>query len=158
MKIASRIHPRNGAVRNVTIHGKPYAFKRTQDTFGDEHFVADVVHEAHAETLLGSDAFYRFDPDTLQQPALVKPAPAPTTEPPAGGLTVLAFPADVMTQAETLLNGSASAIGADVGQVKSLAVVKAALAIEQASVKPRGNVITLLTKTLEGAAAAGVTA
>ena len=156
MKIASRIHPRNGIERNVTIHGKQYAFKHTLDKFGDDHFVADVVHEKHAETLLGSDAFYRFDPNTLVQPALAKPEP-PKDVPATTELKVLAFPSDVMVAAETLLNGSASAIGADVGQVKTLAVVKAALAIEQASPKPRQNVVNLLQKTLEGAEAAGVT-
>ena len=156
MKIASRIHPRNGAQRNVTIHGKLYVFRATQDKFGDEHFVADVVHEAHADTLLASDAFYRFDPNMLVQPALAKPVPA--AEPIAkADVKVVAFPSDVMSAAEQLLNGSASAIGADVGQVKSLAVVRAALAIEQASAKPRQNVITLLQRTLEGAEAAGVT-
>lgn len=168
MKIASRLHNRDGSPRLITIHGKLYTFHPVQDKFGDTHMVADVHNEDHAAVLLGgdSDAFYAYGADLQIPPPKPKLAPAK-----AGGdtgdagtgdagkdndHTVLAFPFDVMNAAEVLLNGSASAIGADVGKVKP-AVVRAALAIELASNKPRKTVIDLLTKTVEGMIDAGVT-
>lgn len=159
MKIASKIHPRNGVSRTVTIHGRPYVFLPVEDKNAERHFVAEVKSEEHAAVLLGSLDFYAYGAELAPQPTLAKPA---ATEAPEGGeppkdVQLVAFPRDVMEAAEALLNGSASAIGADVGKVKSLDVVKAALAIEKASSKSRKSVVALLEQTLAGAAAAGVT-
>jgi hypothetical protein len=158
MKIGSRIKPRNRKSRTVTVHGREYVFLPVEDKLGQTHYVADVQDEAHATLLLGTLDFYAYDKSLAPVAAIKPPARVDTnapTPPPVPAL--VAFPQDVMSAAEVLLNGSASAIGADVGKVKSLAVVKAAVAIEQTREKPRKSVITLLEQTLVGAAAAGVT-
>lgn len=158
MKIASKIHPRNGISRTVTIHGRPYVFVPVEDKNLERHFVAEVTNEDHAVLLLGTLDFYAYGAELAPVAKLAAPAPADTskTAEPLKEVHLVAFPQDVMLAAEVLLNGSASAIGADVGKVKSLDVVKAALAIENASSKCRKTVVVLLEQTLAGAAAAGV--
>lgn len=157
MKIGSRIKPRNRVSRTVNIHGRDYTFLPVEDKYGETHFVAEVQNEEHAAVLLGTLDFYAYGKDMAPAAALKPPVADVGVAPAATQPVLVAFPQDVMQQAEVLLNGSASAIGADVGKVKSLAVVKAALAIERAGTKPRKSVITLLEQTLAGAAAAGVT-
>lgn len=155
MKIGSRIHPRERDQRRVTIHGREYIFAKTEDKFGDTHFVADVKNEEHAAVLVGSDDFYPYNADMAPAPALQPPKPAvdPTevVPPPA-------VDAAIQAEAEALLAGSASTISSAVGAVSSLAVVETALANEQAKKQPRTTVVKLLEATLEGAKAAGVTA
>lgn len=155
MKIGSRIHPRERDYRRVTIHGREYIFAKTEDKFGDAHFVADVKNEDHAAVLMGSGDFYPYNADMAPTPALQPPKPAEdttTVEPPDAAAIA------IQAEAEALLAGSASAISSAVGAVSSLAVVTTALAIEQAKKAPRTTIVKLLEATLEGAKAAGVTA
>ena len=156
MKIASKIHPRNGISRAVDIHGRTYVFAATEDKNAEQHFVAEVKNEEHAAILLGSLDFYKFGADLVPVATLAKPVATTTDANAPAPVQLVGFPQEVMQAAEVLLNGSASAIGADVGKVKSLDVVKAALAIEQAKSNGRKTVVALLEQTLAGAAAAGV--
>lgn len=154
MKIGSRIHPRSANSRSVTIHGREYIFAKTEDKFGDKHFVADVAKEEHAAVLLGTDDFYIYKTDMAPTPAIKAPT-APIDPPNEDEATI---PPALQAEAEQLLGGSAASISSAVGSVSSLAVVTAALAIEQAKKAPRATVVKLLEATLEGAKAAGVTA
>lgn len=156
MKIASRIHPRTGKARVVTIHNRPYAFAPTEDKNGDKHFVAEVNNETHAEVLLGSGDFYAYDETMAPKPTLqpVPPAGKPQ-EPPA--VVLDGIPADVREEALKLLEGSAASISTAVGKVSGLAVVRAAVTLEKAGTN-RKTVVALLQSTLDGAAAAGVKA
>jgi len=153
MKIGSRIHPRAADFRRVTIHGREYIFAKTEDKFGDKHFVAEVTKEEHAAVLLGTDDFYIYKADMAPEPAIKAPAPAPADPPKADGAVL---PPDVQAEAEKLLGGSAASISSAVGSVSSPAVVTAALAIEQAKASPRVTVMKLLEATLEGIKAAGL--
>lgn len=152
MKIGSRIHPRSAEYRRVTIHGREYIFAKTEDKFGDKHFVADVAKEEHAAVLLGTDDFYIYRADMAPAPAIQPPSTKPA--PPPADSTAL--PPEVQAEAQELLAGSASAISSGVGKVTSPAVVTAALALEQAKAKPRDTVVKLLEATLEGIKAAGL--
>lgn len=159
MKIASKIHPRSGKPRRVTILGRLYAFAPVEDKLGNLHYVADVSHEEHAAVLLGSDAFYRYTADMAPQAMLQQPAPKADGTPAANsgpsGEQSAGEDLAIKAEAEQLLTGSASAISAAVGKVSSLAVVRAALDIEKAGAA-RKNVTALLNSTIEGAVAAGV--
>lgn len=152
MKIASRIKPRSGKPRVVTVHDRPYAFAPTEDKLGDQHFVADVHNTEHAELLLGSGDFYAYDETLAPRPQL-QPAAASAAPPaaPLPNITALA-----RTEAVNLLKGSAASISTGVGKVSGLAVVRAAMAIENTSPTPRKSVIALLQDALDGAIAAGV--
>jgi hypothetical protein len=151
MKIASKIQPKSGKARNVTIHGRPYAFAPIHDKDDNTHFVAEVKNADHAAVLLGTGDFYAYGDELAPKATL-------TIEPIKPAAPVAAEPVDAAIQAEAdaLLALSLAKISIEVGKVTSLAVVRAALATEQAAEPSRKTVVALLKQTLEGAAAAGV--
>jgi hypothetical protein len=184
MKIGSKIKPRSGTVRRVTVHERLYVFAPTFDKYGEVHFVSDVTEEAAATTLMRSDHFYHFGPDLEPVPELLRgsnpvpppapapsPAPAPTPAPapaagqadteegsggtPPSGAQALPWNEAVVVEATELLKGSASDISTGVGGVSHNDVVRAALYLEVQSEKPRKNVQALLESTLSGIAASG---
>jgi hypothetical protein len=100
MKIGSKIKPRSGTVRRVTVHERLYVFAPTFDKYGEVHFVSDVTEEAAATTLMRSDHFYHFGPDLepvselLRGSNSVPPPPTPAPAPnPAPAPTPAAAPA-----------------------------------------------------------------
>lgn len=178
MKIGSKIKPRDGTVRRVTVHQRLYVFAPVFDKHGEVHFVSDVTDETAATTLMRNDHFYHFGPDlapapelqrgvepVLSAPAAPKAPAAPVPAPavgndgsggtPPSGVQPLPWDAEVVAEATELLKGSASDISTGVGNVSKSDVVRAALFIETQSEKPRKNVQQLLESTLSGIAASG---
>lgn len=153
MLIASHIKPRRKPTRTVHVHGTPYVFE--QKTNNGE-FVAEVSNPAHAEILLGSRHFSAVATGRTTLTRTPPPADPPKEdEKPSTGDAPPAFTDAQVAEATTLLTGSASAIGKDVGQVSSLDVVRCAIDIEGKE-KARKSVLALLQSTLEAAAQAGV--
>jgi hypothetical protein len=152
MKIASKIKPKSGKPRTVTIHGRPYVFAPVLDKNDVTHFVAEVKDEDHAAVLLGTSDFYPFGDALAPQPTLK------SGQAPAAPRVTPAEPVDpaVQVEANALLGLSLAKISVEVGKVSSLAVVHTALATEQAAETPRKTVLALLQTTLDGATAAGV--
>jgi hypothetical protein len=162
MKIASKIHPRSGKPRTVTVHGRPYVFKPLQDRNEQAHFVADVADARAAETFLASGDFYAYSADmekkaslTRNPPAVPSPAPTPTPTPTPSGELGAVTTDPVKQAAEELLKGSVSDIGRAVGNTTA-ETIRAALALEEAQETPRKTVVKLLQSTLDGMKAAGV--
>lgn len=154
MKIASKIKPRDGKHRRVTVHGRLYIFAPTIDRNEEKHFVAEVKDERTAETLLTSGHFYHFSADLEPEPVLQRaslpaappappaPPPAPAPAPIAAGesqdgmsvagkdnqgdaaQTVGQWPPDVFAAATELLKGSAAEISSAVGQIPAGDTVK----------------------------------
>lgn len=151
MKIASKIHPRNGQVRNVPVNGHLYAFTRTEDKHSTVHFVADVKNEDHAQVLMGHDAFYAYDSALAPVATLVQAPKDPVDPPPPPP----AFDVEVTAEANKLLKDSAGKISVALGKVSSPEVVLAAIAIEKAAPAMRKSVVALLESTREGLIAAG---
>lgn len=186
MKIASKIKPRSGQPRRVTVHDRLYVFAPILDRNEEKHFVAEVKNERAAEALLTSGHFYHYSADFEPQPVLQRshivppppppPAPAQTPSPvppvaptgvgggegqgengsDAGSKASAGWPPEVLADATELLKGSATEISTAVGKVKHSDVVKAARAIEAQAEKPRANVIKLLDSTLEALKTAGL--
>ena len=170
MKIGSKIRPRNGKCRNVTVHDRPYVFAATPDKNGDIHFVADVTDTKHAETFLGSGDFYAFGKGFEQQPSLTRSTPAGDGAHPATGgsanqaggdggsqsaPTLAGHDPEAVAAATELLKGSISDVGKAVANHR-LPVIRAALAMENAQENARKGMVALLEATLEGAKQAGV--
>lgn len=152
MKIASKIKPQSGKPRNVTIHGRPYAFAPIQDKDDITHFVAEVKNADHAALLIGTGDFYTYGDELAPQATLKKAVIDPVEPPP---------PADpvepaIQAEADALLLLSVAKISSEVAKVSSLAVVRAALATEKVAEGSRKTVVALLQATLDGAAQAGV--
>lgn len=152
MKIGSRIKPRNGKARNVTIHGRLYSFTPEEDAQGVTHFVAEVNDPKHASVLVKNDAFYAFD-KTAEKPAKLsrggKKADTKKDVPPT------AWPPEVVDEASSLLANEPDAIATEVGKVSGPKVVDAALELEAAA-QNRPAVIETLTKTQQGLKEAGL--
>lgn len=166
MKIGSKIHPRDGKSRTVSVYGRPYVFTPQHDQMGDVHFVADVQHSDHAEVLLSSEHFYAFGGkekrSTLSRDAAVADAEkhadsntnADSDGKEAGGIAIEMSEERIET-ATALLSGSVSDVGKAVGSAQ-LQTIRDALVIESAQKKTRSGVLKLLQDTLDGAKAAGV--
>ena len=146
MKIGSNIKPRQATSRLVTMHGTPYNFTK-QD---NGEFVADVTRQGDVDTFLASRHFYAVGKPKLQAPKQQEN----TTPPPAETLTT--EEQAINDEAATLIEGSGTDIGRDVGNVSGLAVVKRAIVLEGEG-QNRKTVIQLLEKTLDQAKQAGVT-
>ncbi|MGO4700286.1 hypothetical protein [Dyella sp. 2RAB6] len=164
MKIASKIHPRDGKPRTHVVHGTTYKFAPTQDRNGEIHFVADVANPDHGALFMRNGSFYHFD-DDLQVPPLTRiapPAPAAPPSPPAPAADstsnplLTQFDQAVLDEAGALVAGSMTTIGTAIGSVSGAPVVLAALAIEKAKESPRKSVLELLEKTVDGLRAAGL--
>lgn len=157
MKIGSKIHPRDGKRRDVTVRGTLYVFTPETDTQQKLHYVADVQNEKDAETFLANSAFYPYvDKPTLTRTSGTKKqadAPAPTPTPAPAADQVDATP-EQKAAAQDLLKGSLSDIGKAVGSA-TLSTIRTAIAIELAAETQRQSVVKLLTDTLEFAKAAG---
>ncbi|KLD65428.1 hypothetical protein [Dyella japonica] len=181
MKIASRIHNRDGSARTVTIHGRPYIFAKTEDLHGNLHFVADVRNEQHAKVLLQKPHFYEFGDELEPQSTLLRASLGSTSRDGStdlqttstgtqateagsgahGSATVTATPiaptvtfaGEVTAAAQELLGGNVSMIAAALGRITDLDVVRCALALENAG-QARKSAIAILTQTLELAAQA----
>jgi hypothetical protein len=156
MKIGSHIKPRSGKPRHVPMFDTEYVFAAVKDKQGQTHFVADVDNADHAEILLKNGAFYAFDKNQSAQPTLSLPRGTKSegdedTKPPA-------YPPEVEAEAKALLDHNTEVIGAEIGKVSGLDVLRCALAIEsdRLNSKPRKTVITLLEASLQGAIEAGV--
>lgn len=166
MKIGSKIHPRDGKSRTVSVYGRPYVFTPQHDQMGDVHFVADVQHSDHAEVLLSSEHFYAFG-GKEKRSALSRGAPEENSGESAagaahsntdgkevGGVAIEMSP-ERIESATGLLAGSVSDVGKAVGSAQ-LQTIRDALVIESAQKKTRSGVLKLLQDTLDGAKAAGV--
>jgi LPS O-antigen subunit length determinant protein (WzzB/FepE family) len=160
MKIGSKIHPRDGKSRDVSVHGTLYVFLPEKDTQQKLHFVADVQNDKDAETFLANSAFYVYtDKPTLTRSAGSKkgadaPTPTPTPSPATAGIDAIEATPEQKAAAQELLKGSLSDIGKAVGSA-TLSTIRTAIAIETAAETQRQNVVKLLTDTLEFAKAAG---
>ncbi|MDN5939265.1 MAG: hypothetical protein L0H83_11460 [Salinisphaera sp.] len=154
MKLASRIHPRrtNKSYRAVTVLGTEYRFEKTVGKTGEAHYVADVENKQHAKLLLAGGQFYEFTGKTAPAETLQRP---PVQQEPE---TIEHDPIDeaVIAEAEALIEGSVADIGRAIGNVSSIAVIRAALVAETDSETPRKTVIELFGRALEGAQQAGV--
>lgn len=183
MLIESLIKPGKGlAFRTITLFGTRYEFR----PLIPNRYVADVADDKHVQTFLAVPTAYRqFDPAELPGATLSRattinavitgePAKEPLPAPNDADVTEVddgedladggasddpgEWPTAVADEAAKLLADSAKDIGAALGRVTSLEVVKCALALERHKTggqKPRKGVIELLEQTLKDAAAAG---
>lgn len=173
MKIASKIKPRSGVPRRVTVHDRLYVFGPVKDRNEETHYVAEVKNALHAETFMASGDFYHYSAEfepvpLLNRPPVVEPeTPPPAPAPPVvlsgdqtGTITAppsapLPWNPEVIAEATELLKGTAGDISTAVGRVSHPDVVKAAQDLESKSDKPRKNVQQLLEITLAGIQASG---
>ena len=176
MKIGSKIKPRDGTARRVTVHQRLYVFAPVQDHKGDVHFVTDVANEQHAETFMRSGDFYKFgaelEPQATLQRALVPEGSAGAPEGsvgssggaeggagvgtgPATGNVAVSFSEAERVEAGALLSGSANTISTAIGSVSTLNIIRCARELEEAG-QNRKTVVQLLDQALAGAALANV--
>lgn len=173
MKIGSKIQPRDGTTRRVTVHQRLYVFAPVQDHKGDVHFVTDVANEQHAETFMRSGDFYKFgaelEPQATLQRSLVPEGSAGAATGstggsgdagvgtgPATGNVAVTFSEAERTEAGALLSGSANTISTALGSVSTLNIIRCARELEESAQTPRKTVVQLLDQALAGAALANV--
>lgn len=155
MLIGSVIKPVKGkTARNITLFDTDYAFA---DTHKNGHFIAEVADEQHAKVLLANEAYYAYNakapPPVIKRPERATASVPVVAEPPAPP----EFTPEQQAEAQTLLKLNVETLGKELGKVSSLAVVRAALVLENASDKPRTTAVKLLEDTLTMAAQASGT-
>lgn len=157
MKVISRIKARHSHVRNVTVNGTPYAFQRGDDG----EFACEVNDPTDLRVFVASRHFQVAGTPVLANPQAAMPPASDenkSAENTDDGHNPLQVNSLIDAEAQTLLEGSASEVGRNIGSVSSLDVIRCAIELEQApDGKQRKGVDTMLRQALAAAEQAGVT-
>jgi len=147
MRIQSRIKAKQGNVREITVFGVLYRFEKQSDG----SFVAEIDDPKAAECLLSGRDFWEYGKAAAvltREPEKEKEKEKEKDQSP---------PDPVAIEAAALLERSVSEMGKEIGGVSGLAVLRAALALEQGDDgKKRKGVVSLLETAIESAVQAGV--